>query len=516
MSAINLQTFIDVAKRGDISETDQIILSHQNPGQIRVLQERSCWDRCFLSDAEKEHNRQTWRVFQGAVREANANFPDRVTTISRRFDFDFAAMEREGSPLLARHIVWYGVGAATITFADVERVARDRYGADFRSVGELSPEQVRECIEALDPPHLHFIGDVRDGRDVVGAPDRNCADIFGFNALQLAKQRAAIFEDAHQITEAQFLERFAKSAVSHEMEEGSILPCPTRAGYEYYQVYRKIAGSGLVAYALKPLSNESRLKPLLSFRPTQVGLGMEDGVQSVLNDLEPVIGQMGYRDCHHELMRLVSEDWFKDVIATGYSLGGAHLQHLISNLSRDQLLKFHRLIFIGNPSLDDHTPQYFAERVNRMADFLRPITMEIRRTDGDVVPFGGKRHIGWGVQRNIRVILKEYTKVEGNRLGLLPAHSFRVFDNRGVRFSERVITDYGALLTRLDNTVRGEDIAWYESLRRSCLVQALYYIILGLYNFFKALFECIGYHFFRTARKTVPAPVAMTAITIES
>jgi hypothetical protein len=515
MSALSLKTFIDAARVRGVNETDQIILSHENPDQIRVLGDRSAWDRCFLSDAEKDHNRRTWRAFQTAIVAANVSFPDRVATISRRFDFDFATMEREGSPLLARHIVWYGVGAATITLDDVERVAHRRI-ADFRSVSELSPEQVAECIAALDPPDLHFIGNVRDGRDVGGAPDRNCSDIFGYNALELAKQRAALFEGVERMEEAQFLERFAKSVVSHEVEEGSVIPVPTRGGFEYYHVYRKIAGSGLVAYALKPLSNESRLKPILSFRPTQVGLGMEDGVESVLNDLEPVIGEMGYRDCRLELLKLISEDWFKDAVATGYSLGGAHLQHLISDLSRDQLLKFRRLIFINDPSLDEHIPQYFADRVNRMETFARPITLEIRRTDGDVVPFGGKRHLGWGVQRNIRVIVKEYTKADGARLALLPAHSARVFDNKGVRFSERTIVNYGELLTRLDNTTRGPDIAWYENLRRSCLVQAIYYIILGLYNFFKALFECVGYHFFRTAKRTVPAPARGPEIVVQT
>src|SRR5690348_3167041 len=97
------------------------------------------------------------------------------------------------------------------------------------------------------------------------------------NVFKKDKEKQLLFSDVTNLSPEAWIERFSKTIASRELIEGQIIPAPGRnGGIDYFKVYRKIAGDGLVAYALKPAASDSTLKPTLIFRPTQWALSNED------------------------------------------------------------------------------------------------------------------------------------------------------------------------------------------------------------------------------------------------
>ncbi len=176
---------------------------------------------------------------------------------------------------------------------------------------------------------------------------------------------------------------------------------PALGGEDFYYVYRKINKSGLFAYALKPLYEKSELKPVLFFRPTQMALGSEKMIETLMDNFSlHGVGYEGFYAAEKELTELMNDEEFRfpqeKIIVAGYSLAGVHAQRFISH--HDNWKHFSEAIIFNSPGIDAKTAKRFAFKVN-MGSFLLPYTptLSFFRTEGDVIDQGGERHLGSGV-----------------------------------------------------------------------------------------------------------------------
>lgn len=437
----------------------------------------------------REENKHTWRELKQSL--VGTLGQQKFDWICQRYrnHLNFSEMERSGRPLLPEHLELFSAGASQVLSRDIKAC----FPGKLRAV---SRQQIGERLRSVQP--FPVVGSYINP---VTIPQRKTLyDKLFHNVFRKDKEKQLLFSDVANLSLPAFKERFSKTIVSRELIEGQIIPAPGRhGGVDYFKVYRKIAGDGLVAYALKPAASDSTLKPMLIFRPTQWALSNEDAIDSLRNDVQASIGELGWNANKTAFEQLMQDSHFRGngemIEIAGFSLGGVHAQWFLA----DHYENVSNAVFYNDPCLDAATADGFAERINRSPRRSEPLNMQIYWTNGDMGHCIGDKHIGCGVTHpdvNIQLIEVDH---ENRRASVFYLHSFRIFDNIHFPYRMQTYEDFAELNRRLDNTQRAFSIRCYEKVRS--FSGTIAFISLGIFaEFIKFLSVLLGVRILRSSR----------------
>jgi len=485
---ITLQEFIQVART---SFPSTHILALDDQIVIKKNSREEAHSKLANIDL-KEQNRKTWQIFSRALE--NALGPKRVKRICERYAFNMERMEQMGMPLQTKHIEMFSFGSAEVRTSDLKPLV------DVK-LEDLNPSQLDNYYRKLNP--FPLLGEKIAPTRIGGAPMELWAWLF-FSPTMMDKEKQLLLSDVENLSQEAYLERLSKAVINREIAEGAIIPAPGKDGKrDYYKMVKEIAADGLLACAFKPISRYSSLEPLLIFRPSQIALSHRDAIPTYLNDLQQNIGEMGYSAAKPQLDELMNSKFGLSefgVTVIGYSLGGAHAQRFV----KDHWRQVSRLITYNDPSVDDETAEAFAKEVNSQKKLKNSLCIEIYRTWGDLAHYTGSKHLGWGVVHpEVDVMLCECTHPKGALHPYMARHSERWFDTDVDPYSLDLNYYLGSDLNyHLDNEKRGEDVLYYEKLRRGWCGSVVYVFVNFLYRVLSAAFRSLNIPFLRTCKPT--------------
>lgn len=485
--SFSLSSFIDAAKRADSNSYISICPFGVN---AFPLPKKSFFQSRF-SEQELEINRKTWEAFKHTV--LNELGPDRFQRMQKRYDIQFDQQRDRGLPLTAKHIWMAGVISADALTTDLKR----NFGGDklkFQSTSEILRR-----IQHLDK--MRFTGPVLDPARIYGGPSERKAFFF-HDQLLVDRERLALLQgETSSLHPLASIERFAKATVNKEFKEKMIVPFKDAHGNtKLFKVYKKVAtGHGLVAYALRPLGNDSGLNSFIIFRPSQFAPSGEDFVETWINDGQLKFGKWGYAAARRTLMHLMNDPKFcprgQKVDVAGFSLAGGYVQRFLV----DHALRVKNAYFFNNPSIDNDPAEEFANRMNCLPPLNEPIHFHIFRTKGDRAHFLGEKHIGWGVDNNdIQIRVTEIDPEPNLNLSSTYRHSYRFFDQIQKQYTEKTFVGNEAQ-KELDNHTRGDDIWWHEAIRRWYPVRIFYGCMCISYWFYKMFSSIFRFKIFRSS-----------------
>lgn len=426
-----------------------------------------------FSSQTQELNRRTWRVFR-------ENFvaivgQSKYDWICQRYQkqYSFARLEDLGKPLLPEHIEIFSIGCAQAVFNGGNE------GRAFEPP-RFTRQEWTKCIDGMQIPFVdrEKIG-VEEG---VSSSFSYFGSIFSSHDPSVLDRRKMTFcsyvkEHGEELSRDAWLEKFSREVVSQELIIGQVFPVSgERGGLDYYRVYRKVSsGHGLMAYALQPCASDSTMPPLIIFRPTQWYLSSEDAVETVLDDFQPHVGELGWKKTSYLLKDLMEDREFRlpeqKIAIAGFSLGGAHAQYFFA----EHFSEVKEATFYSNPGVDRETVESAANQINamdrRQGD---PLKIKIFRTVGDVCHYVGEKHMGWGITHpDVQIELIEHSLpcphlIEGwfaRGVGSVNLHTTPVLTCPGA-VHERTLNEKGDLDQELDHSQRGMEVWWYEHTRQ--------------------------------------------------
>lgn len=432
----------------------------------------------------KAENRKTWEIFFTCLNETIGK--EKVDWICNRYrdKYNFQKLAKNGSPLLPKHIQAISAASSQIRASDIKRIF---HGAKLKTI---TARQMSAFIGAANP--FPWIGKKINPFSLWGSPSKLSAFFFHDKVL-MDREKQSLFDGCTHLSPYAWLERLTKVIVNRELFEGQIIPSPDRDGQvDYYRIYKKIAtGDGLVAYALKPCCKDSKLQPLLVFRPTQWCPTNEDFIESLCNDVEPNIGELGWKRAEPHFQTLLADPHFRrnnqKINIAGFSLGGAHAQRFLA--------KHYDFVstatFYADPAVDDKTAQAAADKINAMPRRPHdPLYIEVSRAKGDYCHYVGDKHVGWNISHpdvNVQLLEIDHNnkQIEGSYL-----HATRFFDSHEFNYRVERHEDRVALGKHLDNTQRGFEVLSYEN-SRQVWGRAVYFAIMvvsGCIRFFSGMF----------------------------
>lgn len=257
------------------------------------------------------------------------------------------------------------------------------------------------------------------------------------------------------------LEYLVKVRINHPLCEGQEI----LVGDKSYLVYRKIAGKGLVSYAIKPSAKNPHLQPFILFRCTEANPFKEESFSSVQNDIDPSLGERGWNATKEAFEKLMKDPSFRKADQTvkvvGYSLGGAHAQHFLN----EHHASVSHAIFYNNPSIRAKVAEQFAGKI-QTSQREKPLILQIFRTQGDPFHLFGEKHLGCGIDHpNISVQLLEVDVLNQQKFDL-KLHSKRLFKTELFDYTVSEYTNPADLSKKLNNAKRSPVSFFFETVRQ--------------------------------------------------
>ena len=403
----------------------------------------SCFERAWNFQKIKEENQKIWALFQKELLKEPSPNQEKVKKALAGCSVE-ADLEK-------KHLDIVLTALRSIRVSDL---------GDFPE--KLSSKQIAKKIEALFVSSLPL----REESDCL-AKERTIYEFVCSDALSLAKQRvAAIAKLAEFQTIPEYWEHFTRNVIARNLEEGMILP--SFRGEDFYYIYKKINQGGLVAYALKPLSNESREKPIVCFRPTQIVLRFVDTVlETLLDDLHlNGVGYGGFQAARKELDQLMKDPGFRKenekIIVAGYSLAGAYAQYFTAH--QENWKSIAEAVFFNDPGVNKSTAERFARKVNQrtLKEGEAPV-LSLFRTEGDLIDHHGELHLGAGVMPSSQAQMQLTLLIPPEATTKLDRHFNCYFSSAEKQFFDLKEPKYNHLL---DNAKRGTKVLFWESCRR--------------------------------------------------
>lgn len=508
----------------------EAIALNKNPTDERILQRKAAW-----------------KVFVRIVEE-NLSL-ERLDFIKQRYllTSEWQEWQEKSVPLASQIVEKIGVGAANIYTADLKEILREETKRDKVKLSLCTEADLKRLYDKADP--FKFIQNVPNKLDITGGPQKPGSyvthDFFEDDRVRLILSQD--FENLKQRVEEAakknpclgnqvphffhvFCQRLAMAIVTCETEEKkkgkkirkAIIPAPRldgQTGLDFYKVYDIIIGRGLYAVPLKPVLFTSPLPPIVTFRPTVPAMKHINGPDTLIEDLNPEIGCLGYEAAKKELSELMEDPKFfglsKGIVTLAYSLGGAYdgyflenhwrkvstalFFNTVSNASKNPLDYTRAVLrlFLKDSSIDwllknkidkkpieskdaFHVIEELAKQINQLNPEEHGPSFYINRcithsdgTKGDVVHFNGEKHPGCGIThpntfvqvQNILVDLK--TPEDYFDPQLIKVHAFRFLEPEALESYVKGVYTYRhpkLLETHLDNKKRRPE---YEELRRT-------------------------------------------------
>ena len=114
---------------------DFVLASQRIAGNGSLIWRHGVVDqKSSYEEGEQSLSRRTWRVFASAIDEA-FSFA-RQSRIARRYGFDWGRFARSSLPVEKRYVVYFGVGAATVTEEDLKEAQWQKWWLKNRSTIE--------------------------------------------------------------------------------------------------------------------------------------------------------------------------------------------------------------------------------------------------------------------------------------------------------------------------------------------------------------------------------------------
>ena len=452
-SILRMNHFSMAANQANASPTAQYL--SLNPAGLGIqIKDRPS----SFSKEELQQNNATWKVFRESLTEIIGN--KKFDWICHRYRnrLNFPQREASGDALQPQHVELFSVGSSQMLECDIE----DRFNK--RKLKTFSRQELTDKMRKLQP--FPILGAYQDPSKL-SSLWTSLLSFFVHDKLLMDKKKQWMFSDIKNLNFPSWLERMCKRLVNLELIPGQIIPAPGHDGsIDYYKVYRKVTtGDGLIAYALKPAVGNSSLKPLIVFRPTQWSFSNEDAFESYYNDVQPHVGEVGFKGAEEELNKLMADSHFRKekekISIAGYSLGGAHGQYFLA-AHADHIS---HAVFYADPSVDPAVAEQFAEEMNKKPRRKEPLNIQIYRIKGDPCSYVGGKHVGWGITHpdvNIQLVEIDHYEKTASTLQL---HSHRLFDTHHISYRMQSFKNQTHLFQHLDNSKRGLNVYWYEKMR---------------------------------------------------
>ncbi len=377
---------------------------------------------CFLSEAIKEENRRVWQV---AIKIFEKEYGSlRFKRISSRLFLDENVLIKTGMRSLMNHDVRRMILATRELYSqdltDIFRAlkAYHHYPEEAAARVGFLPEGLLETlsktfgkeafkkeldqadsVEKLatttwnmlhqkirkEKPFLRYLkwedSDERLATATRSFFSRLTYDVglpfFGIQGLQEAdaRERLHLINKVNPNDTDEYSYFLSKGMAYRELYPGYLIPASRdESGFPgYYEVYQKIVtDQGMVAYALKRASPWMRhLQPIILFRGTSTAIAGLNSLESMLTDVEPVLGQNAYLSGREKLQKLFEDRAFlkrsdKEIKVIGHSLGGSFVQFLAADLASEKITcsAIHISYFIANaPASSQETVALFAKSV---------------------------------------------------------------------------------------------------------------------------------------------------------
>jgi hypothetical protein len=398
-------------------------------------------------------NTRIWTLFLESANEKYGE--DRVNTIFQKYAVDPQALAEKNSPLLAKHVHMLELGSSLLCKSDLRPVIGQR-NVDASTLEQFLAENAPSKALEIDTSQL------------MGGPTTWGAFFF-HDRYQMDRELQLLLSDIGNLSPYAFLERLCKSVLPRELPVGLIIPAPhpkNSGAVDFYEVYDVItAGDGLVAYAFKPLYRSSELKPMILFRSSPFYFSAWDVLETWMNNLQRYIGWLGYQTARGKLAKLANDEDFcpskKQMLVGGFSLGGAHAQLFIA----DHGERVSDAYFFNDPSIDAETADLFASKMNAAEELRFPMKARLFRTKGDLANYAGEKHLFCGVNHP-QVDVELHVIDPKESITAAQSHGWKHFDATNRSYREKIFTDPEDLTRELDNSKRGEEIMWYENVRR--------------------------------------------------
>lgn len=355
-----------------------------------------------LDDESRTLNRRTWEAFETALRSAFS--APRFENTVNRYNINFELNKDKGLPLTRRYLEAAGIAASCpYVFQYQEHLGRHKI--------RDQPVSVLQDLNMAMTHHGYLGKDVPDPEEISGGPQK-VIEYISQDYQTMDQRRCRLYEGVENMPSKdpnigrlhRYYSRLTMGIISlletkkEERDVGVIIPAPgARKGeIDFYKVYDIVCYGGLTAVALVPLSNDSTLSPILSFRCTKQSFGQADSVESMLNDIEENIGESGYKMSKHVLDKLMKDPEFlrgKKPIVTDYSLGGAHATYFM----RDHWREVAECVCFNWVGSDEEGPMQIAKEINALPENQAPPPIYGYRNKGDHANYVGKKHLGWGI-----------------------------------------------------------------------------------------------------------------------
>lgn len=485
--------------------------AYNNPPEKELIVEEGsvhCVDKDYFDgDPEEkvaEIRRNTWKIFKKIVAEKfknNAKILEHANQVYN-FQHQWVNITAESPlPFVSRYVEVFGLAAYN-------------HALDLNSIADLTPREIKKLMSKSSANH--YIGPLIPPESLHGGV-REPYQYLIHDPFPQDQTRANLsrgMEDLRHHPHA-YKQRLAMAMVGHIMG-GELIPVPTWPdGIDYYRALTPIADEGLYAVPLVAASKFSSLPPLLLFRQTQFSLGALDAVKTWLSNLEEHNGKQGYVTCKDRLEALMKNPEFRrypeeKITVLAYSLGNTQAGYFL----RDYYQHIEEMdLFNGVSNSDGQVIEEAAEKINAMDSKATPPSIYIYRAmtsqDGkngaDYADHIGKKHIGWGIEHPNAVVLLTQVYLQRpapkNFKERMELHSCRFLEDPNYKTKYKIKVIRGEQLNiELDNTKRGEAVAFFENMRQKIGVRFLYDFINLIYSVLKFIFRLFNINIFNTSR----------------
>lgn len=396
-SSTSFQDFVNASRR--VKPDDALVLRDGHLEKLSPYED------------DKSLNTRTWRAFHKAIRKSfTATHRNAITA---RYGLDFDKMVRSGHPLERRYVEYFGVGAASpYTFN-----LREQQGLFGGALNRCSPEQIHSLYR--NATESGYLGTVQDPTDIYGGV-RYAHEQFAYDYFHTDQARSNLFRGISELVSKDpniprlhpYYSRLEMGIISlletdpNNATLEAVIPAPgDRDGaVDYYRVHRIISNAGLNAIALVPISDQSKLEPLLCFRCTKQTLGHHGSLDSNFENFNEHIGKSSYEACREDLDQLAKDPVFnrgKKFSVVCYSQGGGHAAYFM----RDHWKEVKQYIGFNVVGSDATLVGELASEINALEPYEVPPKIYQHRnvgnaqgTEGDWVNKVGQRHLGHGIQ----------------------------------------------------------------------------------------------------------------------
>ncbi len=365
----------------------------------------------YSPKAYTAENRKTVQCFKKYLLHTLGH--KRATTLCNRYSINLEEMEREGSPLLSRHVAKIAIGVRDVSIEDInDLIDKAKSGKKWPSKLPADLKKKLESAQTFLDLDANTFAETRKALSEVckwkipritaplqgGRATEYFARIF-FDPFLADRERLQLVEEHHKDNYETFVHNTVVRVIKRELEVGMLIPAPNSADERaqfYYVAGKLITNEGMVSYILVPATKDTQLEPIRLFRGSAFRAGEIDAISTIATDLEENLGSMGHQSSR--LYEPIIESLLPTQTIAGHSLGSTHAQYHLANDVQNRVTKGY---FFNGPGLPETEVEKFNQRMESSPH--HHVHLIVRRAAKDKACLVGKQHIGLNAPENVTV-----------------------------------------------------------------------------------------------------------------